>query len=633
MAKQKLSTRDALKLLKNARFREDNLGDLALSISSKSLPEKYYTSAFEVFHSHLKVPLVQATLDNKTMCRLVISSLLGLGALSDAYFSKHEAQLRDCWPDIINWSKAILRGRRYNMARSLDLAGAFFYAIGQIFDVVSFTDVELANNEDVFPFAVELWKGDEEHTILPDRYATKPLLACLSTDEDQVKTFCERSAYNPNLLVDVIFARFSTAVASTPKRKLEITADLSDLLSRFIQCGLKPIYNILRHSFGSITILCYDLNALLDDASQTPEHDYTLHCSFDVLCTLFYSSTTMKKNALRAGFLRVLVAVAADPKKYEFGERPTHLLSSLRCDLLGNDIISATLASMKRLASNVQIDLPRLLRSTTSGFQNAWKLFESTLLENAVIFELFGHGYVEERGKCASCRKRSGRKSLRKCAGCGAILYCSQACERDDWPRHRVDCASVEKDIEKYFDSTYSRLSRRLATLQVSRFWPGIVSFARSRDIPIEYLGVRLRHDSAHYKFDVFDCRKVDEDDYWDEYRRTPFLSLLAKESLRARVEENENSCILLVLTYMDVFDVPYLVYLESDFDTDTAMASHCRSMTCLDEDNNVLLPRTQDLVEDIMSRLYASPNLDWRARWIERPFVSLARQAALKFK
>jgi len=52
---------------------------------------------------------------------------------------------------------------------------------------------------------------------------------------------------------------------------------------------------------------------------------------------------------------------------------------------------------------------------------------------------------LTDRNKCHKCHKTGKRKKdkLSKCARCHSITYCSQECQREDWPRHSDNCIPV----------------------------------------------------------------------------------------------------------------------------------------------------------------------------------------------
>jgi hypothetical protein len=55
--------------------------------------------------------------------------------------------------------------------------------------------------------------------------------------------------------------------------------------------------------------------------------------------------------------------------------------------------------------------------------------------------------------KCSCCFKMlvSGQK---KCSKCKQVTYCSEECQRKDWPKHKLDCREQEKtDEEKYTEA------------------------------------------------------------------------------------------------------------------------------------------------------------------------------------
>lgn len=43
-------------------------------------------------------------------------------------------------------------------------------------------------------------------------------------------------------------------------------------------------------------------------------------------------------------------------------------------------------------------------------------------------------------GGCSGCRKQLPRKELKKCSRCLNAHYCSQKCQKTDWPRHKLSC-------------------------------------------------------------------------------------------------------------------------------------------------------------------------------------------------
>ncbi|KAH9848283.1 hypothetical protein C2E23DRAFT_889144 [Lenzites betulinus] len=58
-------------------------------------------------------------------------------------------------------------------------------------------------------------------------------------------------------------------------------------------------------------------------------------------------------------------------------------------------------------------------------------LFPATYAENV--------GRAPEARKCAMCRE-SSVTGLKACTGCTKIRYCSQGCQKKDWPRHKAQC-------------------------------------------------------------------------------------------------------------------------------------------------------------------------------------------------
>ena len=59
---------------------------------------------------------------------------------------------------------------------------------------------------------------------------------------------------------------------------------------------------------------------------------------------------------------------------------------------------------------------------------------------------------LTDRNKCHKCHKTGKRKKdkLSKCARCHSITYCSQECQKEDWPRHSDNCVPVM--VKEYGD-------------------------------------------------------------------------------------------------------------------------------------------------------------------------------------
>ncbi|KAF9035614.1 hypothetical protein BJ165DRAFT_1409465 [Panaeolus papilionaceus] len=49
-------------------------------------------------------------------------------------------------------------------------------------------------------------------------------------------------------------------------------------------------------------------------------------------------------------------------------------------------------------------------------------------------------GSLTHKSGCALC----GKKSQNRCVGCLSVVYCSKACQKEDWPSHRAQCTSLK---------------------------------------------------------------------------------------------------------------------------------------------------------------------------------------------
>ncbi len=63
-----------------------------------------------------------------------------------------------------------------------------------------------------------------------------------------------------------------------------------------------------------------------------------------------------------------------------------------------------------------------------------------------------------QKDKCVVCKKEN---DLKRCRGCRVVLYCSQACQKTDWPQHKIDCLAIQQAFQKAFfgENVFSILS------------------------------------------------------------------------------------------------------------------------------------------------------------------------------
>ncbi|KLO16048.1 hypothetical protein SCHPADRAFT_926815, partial [Schizopora paradoxa] len=253
-----------------------------------------------------------------------------------------------------------------------------------------------------------------------------------------------------------------------------------------------------------------------------------------------------------------------------------------------------------------------------------WKRFEALLIEQAFIFEFFEHGYAPERGCCASCGKVAERKCFLKCAGCQSILYCAKSCQKLDWSRHRLTCKKVDNESREYLRENGIKISRRLVTLQLNRYWSSIVSLAQKHRIPPNRLGVQVFHDVAPFRIKVFDCQNVGKKIY--DFDLRPIEPLIANEVIKERTKGRP--CLMLVINHFGGVNVSYIVYLEEHLDPFAKKASQSQCGALVDEDGVLLFPGAGDIVGLFINKAHQYSDYNWRKFWGEKPFVYLVAEA-----
>jgi hypothetical protein len=58
----------------------------------------------------------------------------------------------------------------------------------------------------------------------------------------------------------------------------------------------------------------------------------------------------------------------------------------------------------------------------------------------------------------ATCQVCGSEKDAKKCSLCGRVVYCSRACQKEDWPKHKVVCPALSKISASQADTRGSHL-------------------------------------------------------------------------------------------------------------------------------------------------------------------------------
>lgn len=79
----------------------------------------------------------------------------------------------------------------------------------------------------------------------------------------------------------------------------------------------------------------------------------------------------------------------------------------------------------------------------------------TTLLRTKPITSVLSTAHLQTH--CSTCHRAT---RVSRCASCKAAHYCSPACQKDDWPAHKHECAALSR-LRKMWATTYPDKARR----------------------------------------------------------------------------------------------------------------------------------------------------------------------------
>ncbi|KLO05003.1 hypothetical protein SCHPADRAFT_1003110 [Schizopora paradoxa] len=549
-------------LIKNSKL---NLSAfMELTAKFDEIPGKNLMEYVEVCQYHLRKPVEEAipVRGYEVPILLIVTSLVGVSRIDSDTIRIENALRRlveDCLPDIIKWGKAIT-----NSNPVLDIYKIFCDAMGTIFNLILIMSGSILESQDAYELAIDLWKGKDFSGV--DCHTTKPLLGCVSKlPVKDLKGLLDRTGYDSAQIVKKFADRLKRSLASNPSEHPQIIIPAC-LLEIMADASPKTISDAVLYS-ELTTIMSSSLAGLVKEKDCFLFRDSVMSL-LRFLNRCIQAGPDNVEKMVKSGFLYgVLESSSVYPGDKDSA---TFCMENLLPSLVHERALWSVFNGFHEVFTDGQ-SLSNLLRKSRGNFQSAWGTFQALLVEQLLLSRLFDGGYARERGACANqiCNTIRDRKDLKKCAGCGFMLYCSEYCQEQSWPSHRMDCKRVEADDEREYNDVANRFSRKVATAQINRYWLDILALAKIFKVPVETLGIRVNYSRHPFKIGVFDYRPFTLNDEVNlsslphSNLKLSHYPMVAKEVLRR--SQKGHRCIMLVVVRFDGRELPSLIYLEDE--------------------------------------------------------------------
>ncbi len=143
----------------------------------------------------------------------------------------------------------------------------------------------------------------------------------------------------------------------------------------------------------------------------------------------------------------------------------------------------------------------------------------------------------------------------------------------------------------------YSRFTRKVAVLQISRHWNHILAVAQNKRIEVDDIAIRILFNTFPFEIHVFDYHEL-----LDDATQPPHHVMVANDRERWTETDDSYGCLIAIICIAET-EAPCIVYLELDNvssesipdpphsadDHDTVM------ITYVDEDGNALACKNVD--------------------------------------
>lgn len=165
-------------------------------------------------------------------------------------------------------------------------------------------------------------------------------------------------------------------------------------------------------------------------------------------------------------------------------------------------------------------------------------------------------------------------------------------------------------------DENHYRFPRKVATLQLNRYWSRLRALAEQKAIPLDKLVVRLEVDNYPFKFSALDSRDPKECEY------SPYFSMI--EDGNSRRPREGFHCGMLVLTFKRCNELPCMPYHDNTSLKVRALENTSANVSDIgydgasyvDGDGNALVPDFDSLCE-IIHRVRAKVTKESDTIWV----------------